>query len=154
MSHIVSLPSARKVRSKQRLGSVSDAAILITAFIVGVVLCWNAAVANAFMSKVAGAAANLLVTFNQVLMFVVIFLVWKLLRWGRERNELLRERNRITAQLNHTIRNACQAIVLYTQADNGADPEIVRASVVRIEQALNEYIPNPFVVVPPRVKTG
>ena len=149
--------STRKLSSTRRLvlvRSVSDAAILGTAFITGIVLCGNAAIANAFIFRLGG-AADILVRFNQILLLAVIFLLWKLLRWGRERNELLRERNKIIVELNHTIRNACQTILLFADESNtSADPEIARASVVRIEQALDEYIPNAFVVEPPRQKTA
>ncbi len=144
------------IRSRFRLvrvRSVSDAAILATAFITGVFLCWNAGIANAFMFKVGGPAAGILVRSNQFLMLVVIFQLWKLLRWGRERNDLLHERNKVTVRLNHTIRNACQVILMCTYTDKGADPTVSN-SVLQIKEALEEYVPNAFVVVPPQERTG
>ncbi len=149
MPHFTSFFTTRKLHSKARpvlVRSVSDAAVLATAFITGMALCWNAAVANAFYSRLAGRAAGLFVGFNQFLMLVVIFLLWKLLRWGRERNELYRERNKITGELNHAIRNACQAILISTYTDKGGDP-VVRDSVFQIDRALKECIP--FLTAPP-----
>jgi hypothetical protein len=70
-----------------------------------------------------------------------ILLVWKLLRWSRERNQLVRERARIVAGLNHEVRNAVQAIALRDYHKNGLASSQIEASVGRIERALDEYIP-------------
>lgn len=84
-----------------------------------------------------------LVKWNAAAGIVSILLVWRLLRWSREHNELIRERDRIAMQLNHEVRNAIQVISLNDFHECGERTTDIKLSVKRIERALDEYVPNP-----------
>ncbi len=90
--------------------------------------------------NIPGAAA--LVKWNAAAGVLSILLIFKLLRWSRERNQLIRERERVAMQLNHEVRNAIQVISLNDYHEFGAKATDVKLSVSRIERALEEYVPN------------
>jgi hypothetical protein len=121
---------------------LSDKLILGVAFVVGLFICIISAVANAFLLKTQHPVAPVLMKFNAVGGMIAMLLVWRLLRWSRERNELLRERAKVVVQLNHEIRNAIQTISLHGYRDREAGDGVVNESVSRIEHALDEYVPN------------
>jgi hypothetical protein len=82
-----------------------------------------------------------MVKWNVAAGLLSVLLTWKLLRWSRERNELLRERERVAMQLNHEVRNAIQVISLNDFHKSGAATTDIKLSVARIERALDEYMP-------------
>jgi len=131
-SHKQLLPAARPL---------SDKLILCVAFIVGLFICMVSAVANAFLLKTQHPAAPLLMKFNAAGGIIAMLLVWRLLRWSRERNSLLRQRAVIAMQLNHEIRNAIHTISLYGYHVHGPGDHTINTCVARIEHALDEYVP-------------
>ncbi len=120
---------------------LSDMLILSIAFVVGIFICIVSAIANAFLLSTGVPAARLLMKFNAVGGIVAILLVWRLLRWSRERNQLVRERAKIVVELNHEIRNAIHAISLSDYHECGLCNSVIKQSVSRIEHALDEYVP-------------
>lgn len=121
---------------------LSDRMILIVAFSVGLLICLMSAFANAFLLSVGTPFSRMLMKYNVAGSVVAILLVWRLLRWARERNELARERMRIVFELNHQIRNAVQAIALTDYCQSGTDDTVIKKSVVRIERALDSCVPS------------
>jgi hypothetical protein len=119
---------------------LSDNLILAVAFAVGLFICVISAVANAFLLRTGHPAAPLMMKFNAVGGVFAMLLVWRLLRWSRERNALLRERAEVVVQLNHEIRNAIQTISIHGHHET--DDHAINTSVARIEHALDEYVPN------------
>src|SRR5438477_7580366 len=79
---------------------LSDRLILIVAFAVGMFICCVSAVANAFLLASGHPAAPLLMKCDAAGGVVAILLVWRLLRWSRQRNELARERAEVVVHLN------------------------------------------------------
>jgi signal transduction histidine kinase len=73
---------------------LSDRFILGMAFAIGIFICFASAVANAFLLSAGVPAAKLLMKVNAAGGVVAILLIWKLLRWSRERNSLIRQRDR------------------------------------------------------------
>lgn len=133
--------------SSSRVGArlirpLSDRLILCIAFLVGLFICIVSAVANAFLLASGHPAAPMLMKFNAVGGVVAILLVWRLLRWSRQRNELARERDEVVVQLNHEIRNAIQAIALYDYCNRGSNKSAINLSIARIERALDDNVPN------------
>jgi hypothetical protein len=120
---------------------LSESVILAVAFAVGIFICVVSAVANAFLIATGIPFAGVLMKCDAVGGVVAVLLVWKLLRWSRERNQLARERVRIITELNHEVRNAIQVISLADYHQNGETPTEVKDSVLRIERALHEYVP-------------
>jgi hypothetical protein len=74
---------------------------------------------------------------------VAILLIWKLLRWSRERNSLIRQRDKVIEGLNHEIRNAIHVIYMETYNQRSEAPELIKENVTRIDQVLREYVPMP-----------
>jgi hypothetical protein len=138
-------PSKLKPKATALVRPMSDTLILGVAFVVGLFICVVSAVANAFLLKTQHAAAPLLMKCNAVGGVIAMLLVWRLLRWSRERNQLLRERAEVVVQLNHEIRNAIQTISIHGYGDSGGD-HVLNESVARIEQALDEYVPNDIAI--------
>jgi glutamate dehydrogenase/leucine dehydrogenase len=104
-----------------------------------VVACGLAACANGMLIATGHVAANILVACSAVGGVAAVGLAWT---WQRERQRLARERERISAALNHEIRNAVQVIALanYTPHCSSCNSAI-QDSVVRIKAALNEHVP-------------
>jgi hypothetical protein len=129
-------------RSPHPIKPLSDRFILAVAFSVGAFICIVSAVTNALLLSTGHPAAMLLVQCDAAAGIVSILLTWKLLRWSRERNELLRERDRMILALNHEVRNAIQVISLADYHERGQESSEVKLSIDRIERALDEYVPN------------
>lgn len=121
----------------------SDAKIMVIAFAVGLFICFVSAVANAFLLGTGDPVAKILQKCNAVGGVVAILLIWRLLRWSRERNQLIRERATVVAGLNHEVRNAIQTISLWVFQHQGESLNAIQQSVARIEQALEQYVPVP-----------
>lgn len=121
---------------------LSDRFILAVAFAVGAFICIVSALTNELLLMVAHPAAALLVQCDAAAGIAAILLTWKLLRWSRERNELLRQRDRMILALNHEVRNAIQVISLADYHERGTEESEVKLSISRIERALDEYVPN------------
>lgn len=104
-----------------------------------VVACGLAACANGVLIATGRRAANILVACSAVGGVAASVLAWT---WQRERQRLARDRARISAALNHEIRNAVQVIALanYTPHCSSCNSAI-QDSVVRIKAALNEHVP-------------
>jgi hypothetical protein len=80
------------------------------------------------------------------------FLFYTLAKNERERRELIRERLRTIAEMNHHIRNALQVITYATVVGKDNESvELIRSSVERIEWALREVLPGQ-VVAPEQTK--
>ncbi len=129
--------------SRRELRPMSDRLILAIAFSVGIFICAVSWLANTALLACGYPAAMSLVKCDAAGGVIAILLMWRLLRWSRERNQLIRERARIVTELNHEVRNAIQVISLadfHTDADT---ENHVKASIMRIERALDEYVPNP-----------
>jgi hypothetical protein len=142
-----SLPSSRSgarnpANAARVVRPLSDKLILSVALCVGLFICFVSAVANAFLLRTQLPAAPLLMKFNAAGGVIAMLLVWRLLRWSRERNALLRERAKVVVQLNHEIRNAIQTISLHGRREHGDPEPAIDNSVARIEHALDEYVPN------------
>ncbi len=94
---------------------LSDRFILGMAFAIGIFICFVSAIANAFLVSTGAPVAKLLMKVNAAGGVIAILLIWKLLRWSRERNSLIRQRDRerklayeqIT-KLNHELEQALQ----------------------------------------------
>ncbi len=121
---------------------LSEKVILAVAFAVGMFICCVSAVANAFLLATGHPAARILMKFDAAGGVIAILLVWRLLRWSRERNQLARERAELVIQLNHEIRNAIQAITLHEYCVGSDDTSAVTHGVARIQRALDRYVPN------------
>lgn len=122
----------------------SDRSALAIAFAVGVLVCLLSAMANVGLLAIANPFGRALARFNTAGGVVAILLIWRLLRWSRERNQLMRERVKVIVGLNHEIRNAIQAISLSEYDERGANRSAVKESMARIERALDEYVPTEF----------
>jgi hypothetical protein len=129
-------------RAPRLIKPLSDRFILAVAFSVGTFICIVSAVTNALLLTSGHPAAMLLVQCDAAAGIVAILLTWRLLRWSRERNELLRERDRTILALNHEVRNAIQVISLADYHERGKEATEVKLSIDRIERALDEYVPN------------
>jgi signal transduction histidine kinase len=69
-------------------------------------------------------------------------LVYRLLKYERERRAQLRQRLEIIAEMNHHVRNALQVISLSNySADSEQQLERIREGVNRIQWALKEILP-------------
>ncbi len=119
----------------------SDRSALVIAFAVGLFICLLSALANVAFLSTASPLGKALSRCNTACGVVAILMIWRLLRWSRERNQLLRERVKVVAGLNHEIRNAIQLLSLSDYQECGADTSAVKQSMARIEHALNEYVP-------------
>src|SRR5512142_1112153 len=108
-SHSASSPEPSVSRA------LPDRFMLGTAFAIGIFICLVSAIANAFLLSTSVPAAKLFMKINAAGGMVAILLIWKLLRWSRERNSLIRQRDRerrlayeqITS-LNHELERALQ----------------------------------------------
>ena len=129
-------------RSPRPIKPLSDRFILAVAFSVGAFICVVSATTNALLVMIAPPAATVLVQCDAAAGIASILLTWKLLRWSRERNELLRQRDRMILALNHEVRNAIQVISLADYHERGTEESEVKLSISRIERALDEYVPN------------
>jgi hypothetical protein len=120
---------------------ISDRSVLAIAFSVGIFICLLSAMANVGLLATAYPFGRILSRCNTAIGVVAILLNWRLLRWSRERNQLMRERVKVIVGLNHEIRNAIHAISLSDYHERGANRTTVKESMARIEQALDEYVP-------------
>ncbi|MGI9101630.1 MAG: hypothetical protein ACR2IF_04210 [Terriglobales bacterium] len=121
---------------------MSDRLILAIAASVGIFICVISWLANSALLACGYPAAMSLVKCDAAGGIITIVLIWRLLRWSRERNQLIRERVKIVTELNHEVRNAIQVISLADFCNGGDTENEVRASILRIERALDEYVPN------------
>jgi hypothetical protein len=128
--------------SPRPIKPLSDRFILAVAFSVGAFICIISAATNALLLTSGYPAASLLVQCDAAAGIASILLTWRLLRWSRERNELLRQRDRMILALNHEVRNAIQVISLADYHESGTEATEVKLSINRIERALDEYVPN------------
>jgi hypothetical protein len=117
------------------------------AFAIGIFICFVSAVANAFLLSTGVPVARILMKVNAAGGVVAILLIWKLLRWSRERNSLIRQRDRVIEGLNHEIRNAIHVIYMETYSPGSEGPELIKQNVARIDQVLREYVPMPAEVM-------
>ena len=91
---------------------------------------------------------DILLTSNALTGIVAGFLFFTLGNNERQRRNLIRERLRTIAEMNHHIRNALQVITYATATENNhASVTLIRDSVERIEWALREVLPG-HVVLP------
>jgi hypothetical protein len=88
----------------------------------------------------------LLIT-NGLTGIVAGFLFYTLTNYERMRRNIVGQRLRTIAEMNHHIRNSLQVITYATAAQNDASMEMIRQSVERIEWALREVLPG-HVAVP------
>ena len=119
-------------RSPRPIKPLSDRFILAVAFSVGAFICVVSATTNALLVMIAPPAATVLVQCDAAAGIASILLTWKLLRWSRERNELLRQRDRMILALNHEVRNAIQVISLADYHERGTEESEVKLSISRI----------------------
>jgi hypothetical protein len=85
---------------------------------------------------------DILATSNGLTGIVAGYLFYTLARHERVRRELIRERLRTIAEMNHHIRNALQVITYATVVGKDNESvELIRSSVERIEWALREVLP-------------
>ncbi len=116
--------------------------IFAAAVTSGIFICAASAIANAFLLKTGLPFAKLLMKIDAAGAIAAILLIWRLLRWSRERNDLARERAQIVARLNHEVRDAIGLITAKSEMpehEQAADQ--IRASVKKIEMALDQYVP-------------
>lgn len=85
---------------------------------------------------------DILLVSNGLTGIVAGFLFFSLINNDRLRRNLVRERLRTIAEMNHHIRNALQ-VITYASATNANDASVnlIRDSVERIEWALREVLP-------------
>ncbi len=121
---------------------LSDRFLLAVAFSVGSAIALLSTFTNEMLMQCNIPGAISLVKWNAAAGVLSVLLVFKLMRWVRERNRLLRERERIATQLNHEVRNAIQVISLNDYQEFGPKATDVKLSINRIERALEEYVPN------------
>lgn len=85
---------------------------------------------------------DILLTSNALTGIVTGFLFFSLSNNERQRRQLVQERLRTIAEMNHHIRNALQVIAYASAAENPTESvEMIRSSVERIEWALREVLP-------------
>jgi uncharacterized membrane protein (DUF485 family) len=85
---------------------------------------------------------EILVLSNFLTGLVTAYLFYTLARTERIRREVVRERLRTIAEMNHHIRNALQVITYATAVGKDDESvELIRSSVERIEWALREVLP-------------
>jgi hypothetical protein len=92
---------------------------------------------------------DILLTSNALTGVVAGLLFYSLINTERLRRNIMRDRLRTIAEMNHHIRNSLQ-VITYAAAtqQNSASVEMIRSSVERIEWALREVLPG-HVEVPP-----
>jgi len=98
---------------------------------------------------------------NTVTGLVAGILFFALARREKARRELMRERMKLIAELNHHIRNALQVIKYYNSGECNRPEtqpvQMIKESAQRIEWALREFLPqypHPEPSVPPSLHTG
>ncbi|MGB8886325.1 MAG: hypothetical protein WCC87_06345 [Candidatus Korobacteraceae bacterium] len=86
---------------------------------------------------------DILLTSNALTGIVTGLLFYSLSNNERERRQLVQERLRTIAEMNHHIRNALQVITYATAAAQSQTDSVnmIRSSVERIEWALREVLP-------------
>ena len=85
---------------------------------------------------------DILLTSNALTGIVTGLLFFSLSNNERQRRQLVQERLRTIAEMNHHIRNALQVIAYASAAENPTESvEMIRSSVERIEWALREVLP-------------
>lgn len=88
--------------------------------------------------------SEILATSNGLTGLVAGYLFYTLALNERVRRELIRDRLRIIAEMNHHTRNALQVITYATAVGKDDESvELIRRSVERIEWALREVLPGP-----------
>jgi hypothetical protein len=88
------------------------------------------------------ARVDILLTSNFLTGLVAGFLFFSLSNYDRLRRNLVQERLRTIAEMNHHIRNALQVITYATASKSeSGSVKLIRDSVERIEWALREVLP-------------
>jgi hypothetical protein len=86
---------------------------------------------------------DILLTSNALTGIVAGFLFFSLTNYERLRRNVVSQRLRTIAEMNHHIRNSLQVITYATATQKNAESmEMIRNSVERIEWALREVLPN------------
>ncbi len=85
---------------------------------------------------------DILLTSNALTGMVAGFLFYSLTNNERLRRNIMRDRLRTIAEMNHHIRNSLQVITYVTATQQDSESvEMIRSSVERIEWALREVLP-------------
>ncbi len=85
---------------------------------------------------------DILLTSNALTGMVAGFLFYSLINTERLRRNVMRERLRTIAEMNHHIRNSLQVITYVTATQKDSESvDMIRSSVERIEWALREVLP-------------
>jgi hypothetical protein len=87
--------------------------------------------------------SEILLASNALTGIVAGFLFFSLTNNERLRRQVVRERLKTIAEMNHHIRNALQVITYASVAGSHESVELIRSSVERIEWALREVLPGP-----------
>ena len=84
---------------------------------------------------------DILLITNGLTGLVAGFLFYSLTNYERMQRNIVSQRLRTIAEMNHHIRNSLQVITYATAAQSEASMEMIRNSVERIEWALREVLP-------------
>jgi len=116
---------------------------LLSLCLLVVVLVWAAGFGfDRLLARDGVTRTEILLTSNALTGLVAGFLFYTLALNERIRRNLMRDRLRTVAEMNHHIRNALQVITYAAEVDkNDASVEMIRNSVERIEWALREVLP-------------
>jgi hypothetical protein len=128
------------------------------ALIVVVVVSALGYLLDRFLAREGMSRGGMLLLTNSITGIVAGTFVYSLVKQEKAVRELMRERVRTIAELNHHIRNALQVIKFYGSAQ-GRCPEsspmqLIRESADRIEWALRELLPEHPEKPPAPVPTG
>jgi hypothetical protein len=123
-------------------GKDSRARLILICFFV-VLLVWIVGVAfDRLLARDGVTRTDILLTSNALTGVVAGFLFYALTNIERLRRNVLQERLRTIAEMNHHIRNSLQVITYAAATQQNADSvEMIRSSVERIEWALREVLP-------------
>ncbi len=120
----------------------SKARLVLTCFFV-VLLVWVVGFGfDRLLARDGVTRIDILLTSNALTGIVAGFLFYSLTNIERLRRNVMRERLRTIAEMNHHIRNSLQVITYATATQKNSDSmEMIRSSVDRIEWALREVLP-------------
>ena len=120
----------------------SKARLILLCFFV-VLLVWVAGFGfDRLLARDGATRTDILVASNALTGIVAGFLFYSLTNIERLRRNVMRERLRTIAEMNHHIRNSLQVITYASATRQDAESvELIRTSVERIEWALREVLP-------------
>lgn len=120
----------------------SKARLILLCFFV-VLLVWVAGFGfDRLLARDGATRTDILVASNALTGIVAGFLFYSLTNIERLRRNVMRERLRTIAEMNHHIRNSLQVITYASATRQDAESvEMIRNSVERIEWALREVLP-------------